>query len=175
MNLLRQHPDARVRDRANALLGTADSSSREKVYQAFLPALQLTASAERGRKVFESRCAACHHHAGIGVEFGPNLANARSGGREKPLSSILDPNREVLPEFVAYAVETKEGESLIGFLENESATSVTLRQPGGLRKTIPRASLASLKNQRQSLMPEGLETGLSHQEMADLIEFVMSP
>lgn len=174
-NLLRQHRDARVRAQAVRWLGVSRAPAKDDVYRSLVPALQRAGVADRGKAIFEGRCAACHQHGGIGSEFGPTLAAAGSGGREKLLSSIVDPNREVLPQYVAYAIETKEGEHLLGFLESESSASVTLRQAGGIRKTLARSSILKLASQEQSLMPEGLESGLTPQEVADLIEFIVNP
>jgi putative heme-binding domain-containing protein len=131
--------------------------------------------AARGRAFFESRCAACHQYAGLGNDFGPDLTAARTGGREKLLTSIVDPNREVLPQYFICSVETKDGESISGIVRNETATTVTLRQPGGSERTVPRSNIASMKTASQSFMPEGLEAGLSTQDMADLIQFIFEP
>ena len=48
---------------------------------------------------------------------------------------------------VAYVVETKDDESLLGLVVNETATSVTLRQAYGKENVIPRANLTSMKSQ----------------------------
>ena len=60
----------------------------------------------------------------------------------------------------------------MGILARENNASVTLRQAFGKEDTVPRSSILNLKNQGQSLMPEGLEAGLDHQGMADLLEFI---
>src|SRR5207244_3946406 len=115
-DLLRKHRDAAVRDRVNRLLGPANPATRLAVYTALLPALQLAGVAARGRAIFESRCAPCHQYAGLGYEFGPDLTAARTGGREKVLLSIVDPNREVLPQYFICSIETRDGESISGIL-----------------------------------------------------------
>lgn len=71
-------------------------------------------------------------------------------------------------------METKDGESLTGLIINESANSVTLRMAGGAESVITRANIASLQSQGKSPMPEGLEEGLSAQDMADLLEFIVA-
>lgn len=88
-NFLRKHRDATVRQRAAKLLGATDTSARQDVYETYLPALHLTGVAARGKLVFEGRCAACHRFAGLGLEFGPDLGAARSGGKEKLLTSVI--------------------------------------------------------------------------------------
>lgn len=174
-DLLRKHRDASVRDQAIRLLGAANPASREDVYTSLLPALQLRAVAARGKTTFEARCAMCHQYAGIGHEFGPDLTAARTGGKEKVLTAIVDPNREVLPQYFIVSLETKDGESVGGIIRNETATTVTLRQPGGAERTVSRADIAAMKTSSQSFMPEGLEAGLSAQDIADLIEFLFEP
>jgi hypothetical protein len=39
---------------------------------------------------------------------------------------------------------------------------------------VTRARIASLKTEGRSLMPEGLEEGLKPQDLADLIEFIVT-
>jgi putative heme-binding domain-containing protein len=93
-------------------------------------------------------------------------------GKEKMLGNILDPNREVAPQFQAFEVELKDGDSLIGLIANETASSLTVRQAFGKEEVVQRSNIARIRNQNQSLMPEGLEAGLKAQDVADLLEYV---
>jgi putative heme-binding domain-containing protein len=63
----------------------------------------------------------------------------------------------------------------MGIIGNESAASVTLGQANGNETVVLRSNIASMQSQGKSLMPEGLEAGLSQQEMADLLEFILAP
>ena len=56
----------------------------------------------RGLKVYDNVCAACHRYSGRGVEIGPNLETVRGWDREKLVLNILDPNREVAGNYIAY-------------------------------------------------------------------------
>ena len=102
------------------------------------------------------------------------MAGARNGGKEKLLVNILDPNREVPPNYFGYVVDTQEGDSYAGLIVNETASSVTVRQPLGIEVVVPRSRIAKMQAQRTSLMPEGLEEGLTHQDLADLVDFIFS-
>jgi putative heme-binding domain-containing protein len=172
---LRSHRDAAIRERAAIVLGRAATAPRQSVVDAFQPAMKLKGDATSGRKIFQARCASCHKLGAEGHTLGPDLATVKGGGREKLLIAILDPNREVAPNFASYTVETKDGESLLGVLASESAGSVTLRMAGGAESVIARANITSLQGQGRSLMPEGLEEGLKPQDMADLLEFILGP
>ena len=171
---LRSHRDAAIRDQAVTLLGKAATGSRDQAVEKFRPALSLAGSAANGQKLFTARCATCHKLGGEGHALGPDLASVRSNGKEKLLTSIIDPNREVAPAFAGYEIETKDGESVTGILASESASAVLLRQAGGLQKELARANIVSLRSEGRSLMPEGLEEGLTAQDMADLLEYVLT-
>lgn len=171
---LRSHRDVGIREQATTLLGKMASGSRAGVVEKFLPSLTLTGSAAAGQKTFVARCASCHRLGGQGFSLGPDLASVRSNGKEKLLTSLLDPNREVAPPFASYVIETKDGESVAGLLASESAAAVLLRQASGVEKEIARRNIVTMQSQGQSLMPEGLEDGLSAQDMADLLEYIVA-
>jgi lambda repressor-like predicted transcriptional regulator len=47
-----------------------------------------------------------------------------------------------------------------------------LRRAFGKEDVIPRDKIASMKSQGASIMPEGLESGLTPQDVANLLEFI---
>jgi putative heme-binding domain-containing protein len=96
----------------------------------------------------------------------------KTRGREALLTAILDPAKEVAAQYVFYTVTTKEGETLAGLIADDNATAMTLRMPGGLERRIERATIKGSASAGTSLMPEGLEAGMSLQQMADLLSFI---
>lgn len=171
LNFLMNHRDAALRARAVKLLTATNVSSREEVVKSFQAALTLPGDAAKGKKTFTERCSFCHRLGGEGFVLGPDLVSVRNAGKEKLLIGILDPSREVLPQYLMYEVETKDGESQIGVLSNETATSVTVRQPFGKEVIIPRLNITAMRSRGESIMPE-LEGGLTPADMADLLEYV---
>ena len=171
---LRQHSDPTLQQRAIKLIGAASDAKRDEVVRRFLPALELRGDAQRGKAVFQQRCQSCHRFGSDGFAVGPDLTGARSGGKEKLLVNILDPNREVPPNYFGYVVDTKEGDSYTGIIVNETASSVTVRQPLGIEVVVPRSQIAKMQASRLSLMPEGLEEGLTNQDLADLVDFIFA-
>ncbi len=172
-NFLRTHHDPEIRRRALQLLGPVPGR-RPDAMQRLKPALGLKGGATRGRDIFLARCAGCHQRGPAGQAFGPDLAGARIYGREKVLTAILEPNAEVRREDLAYAVEMAEGECRVGLLRGENPATITLRPPGSEAFVLPRGNVQYLEAQPWSLMPEGLEQGLTAQNMADLIDCVLS-
>jgi putative heme-binding domain-containing protein len=175
--------------RRAALLRSADATTKERLNQIFVrrvasrkdvvakyqDALSMKGDGARGRKVFESACATCHRAGDLGQDVGPNLATIRQWNPDQVLVNILDPNREVAPNFVGYAVETKDGRTLDGIITDESAASLTLKRAEGVTETILRRDIAQLSGSGLSLMPEGLETAVTVEQMADLLAFLLPP
>ncbi|MDB6022859.1 MAG: Heme-binding protein [Pedosphaera sp.] len=169
---LRNHGDANVRQLALQVLGATPPNKLQAVVDSFQPTLSLAGDAAAGRKIFEQRCVSCHRLGGMGFAVGPDLVSAKSNGKEKLLVSILDPSREVAPQYMAFNIETKDGESYVGIIANEATASVTVRQAYGKEDVILRSNMRGMKSQSQSLMPEGLEAGMKPQDLANLLEFI---
>ncbi len=144
------------------------------VLKAFQPALSLPGDAARGKVVFLERCMACHRAGQDGFALGPDFVTVKTAGKDKLLASIIEPNAEVAPQFIAFQVETRDDESYTAIIGNESPSNVTLRMANGQEVNLTRTKVKTMKSSGQSLMPEGLATGLTPQAMADLIEFIMT-
>jgi putative membrane-bound dehydrogenase-like protein len=170
---LRGQRDAAIAARA-AKLFPDPAKSREKALADFQPALQLPGDAAKGKLVYQTRCAPCHRAGDEGYPVGPDLMTMKTMGREKLLESILDPNREVAPQFVAFDVEKKDGETVLGIITSESGETVTLRMPSGLETTLRRSEIRGMRSGGQSMMPDGMEAGLLPPDMADLLTFIES-
>jgi putative membrane-bound dehydrogenase-like protein len=171
---VRNHSDKGVREFAAKVLTNKPVSTRQQVIDALMPALDLKGDAAHGKKIYEERCISCHRLGGEGHALGPDLVTVKNSGRDKLLVNILDPNREVRPDFISYVVETKDEESYIGLVANETATSVTIRQAFSKEDVINRSNIRKMQSQGQSLMPEGLEAALAPQDMADLLNYIES-
>lgn len=104
--------------------------------------------------------------------MGPDRVSFRSQGPGSLLLNLIDPNREVAPRYFSVQVTTADGETYIGLLQGDDDRTLTLLLPGGQQVTLERSRVASLDRHTRSLMPEGLEAGLSDQDIADLVEFL---
>ena len=167
-----KHKDASVAKLADKVLADFKPPSRESVIAKFKPALAAKGDASRGREIYAQRCVACHRIGEQGIQLGPDLITVKAKGRDGILSAILDPNKEVAPQFIAYTVETKDGQSLMGFIAKDDASGLTLKVIGGAEQTIPRSQIKGSSSSGLSLMPEGIEAGMDAQAMADLLTFI---
>jgi len=167
--------DPQVKELAAKLFGGASPDARQEVIAKYQAALSMKGDVSRGRKVFETSCATCHRVGDLGKDVGPNLATIRQWSPEQVLINILDPNREVAPNFIGYTVETRDGRTMDGIIADESAASLTLKRADGLADTVLRRDIAQLSGSGLSLMPEGVEAAVTVEQMADLIAFLLTP
>jgi putative heme-binding domain-containing protein len=172
---LLHHRSARVKESAVKLLNASGTSGRAKAIDDFRSALTLTGDPKRGAVVHAKLCAVCHKLGNSGNDIGPNLQSVVSHPPEKLLTSILDPNASIEPGYLAYSCTLIGGQELYGIIAADTANSLVLKMADGKTQTILRSNIASLRSSNLSLMPEGLEAGMSKQELADLISYLKTP
>jgi putative heme-binding domain-containing protein len=163
-----------LRQRAKQLAAKLQLGRRQDVLDAYKTALTLPGDAARGKQHFQKICAACHRLENFGQEIAPNLATVQNRGAEAILLNVLDPNREVNPQYVNYVLITTEGKSITGMIAAETATSVTLKRAENQTDTVLRINIEELRSTGVSLMPEGIEKQLDQQAMADVIAYLTS-
>lgn len=170
--LLQKHNDSAIRDRATKLFAGTSLARRQEVVDAYQKALELKGDVDRGRAAFRKTCAACHKLEGFGESIGAELNAIRDRGTAAVLLNILDPNREVKPQFLSYVVILDSGRSLTGMITAETANSLTLRKADNTTETILRINIDELKSTGLSFMPEGIERQLDAAAMADVLAYL---
>ena len=153
-------------------LAVKTSKNRAAVLRQFQPALELGGDEQRGEAIFRKTCLNCHKLGDEGFEVGPQLVSITDKSKAALFNSVLDPNAGVDAKYYNYVVICNDGRTYSGRLETETGSSITLLTVGGKRETILRRDIEELQASRKSLMPEGLEEGLTIQDVADLIYFV---
>ncbi|HEY6167642.1 MAG TPA: c-type cytochrome, partial [Verrucomicrobiae bacterium] len=160
-----------VRERAERVFG-ATNSDRAKIVKSFDSVNDLAGVASRGQAIYQQNCAQCHRLRDEGNEVGPDLGGVVDKTIPQLLEAIFDPNRAVESRYLSYTAVTKAGREVSGIITAETPNSLTLKLPGGAEETVLRSDLQSLTGSGLSLMPEGLESALKPQDVADLIAFI---
>jgi len=172
---LTEHTNPSVRERARHLFASSlATTSRADVVASYQPALELPGNPNTGREHFRRVCSVCHRVERIGNAIGADLKSIRNRGMPAIMLNILDPNRDMLPQFVTYIVITNDGRTHTGLIQSESANSITLRQSDNTDVTILRIDIDEMQSTGRSFMPEGLERQVDVQAMADLLVYLNS-
>ncbi len=171
---LQSHRDGAIRERAAKMFEMATTSTRSQVLADHAEVVMLAGSHERGQLVFTKRCATCHRLRGIGKHVGPDLTALTDKSPAAMLVAILDPNRAVEDKFRDYVALTIDGRQITGMITSETGTSITLTGADAKEQSILRTDLEELRSTGRSMMPEGMEKDLSHQDLADVMAFARS-
>ncbi len=166
--------DVRTRQRAEALFSDAGVTSRAQAVASMKEALNLRGAATTGHDVFVRICSQCHVYGNEGKHVGPVLSEIGRKSKETLLHDILDPNAAVDTRYINHRVETADGRVHFGIVERETDQHIVLVKMGGEKETIAKADIKKFNSLGTSLMMEGLENSLSHQEMADLLAFLQN-
>ena len=165
--------EAALVKRAEQILGPLAASARGPVIEKYREALKVNGDAARGALVYKRECAACHKLDNQGHDVGPNLATIRHRSAEEILIHVLDPNREVSPDFLEYIVRLVDGRTLTGLIVGETDSGLTLRRAEGQQETILRREIEEIASSGKSLMPEGVEQKVTVEEMRDLLAYLL--
>jgi putative membrane-bound dehydrogenase-like protein len=170
---LMNHRNVDIQTRARALFAAADRGDRMQVYERLrATVLTRTANATSGKMVFARHCSACHTVDGAGGQVGPDLSGIRNQPADAILLHVVVPDYEIAPGYQAYAVQTRDGRTIVGRLESEAPNSVTIRDGSSQQQVILRSEVMSISASTYSLMPNELERTMSEQDLANLIGYL---
>ncbi len=164
--------DEALRARLEKVFASGTSADRKAVMESFRPALGLTGDVARGGILFGKKCSTCHKQGGVGHEVGPNLASLTTRTPESLFTAILDPSAAVETKYLNFVVATTSGRSIIGLLSTETGSSITVLGAEAKSEAILRSDIEELRSTGKSLMPDGVEKDFTHQDLADVIQFV---
>jgi putative heme-binding domain-containing protein len=127
-----------------------------------------------GKSLFTRQgCVACHSIKKGETMKGPFMGQIGSiMNREQIAESILKPNASISQGFASVLITAKGDQSYMGFVSEESADKVVMRNIAGQVFTIKTADILSRKELETSMMPAGLANALSYEEFASLITFL---
>jgi putative heme-binding domain-containing protein len=142
-------------------------------------AMKTAGDPERGRRIFfdaqGAGCVKCHRVAREGGEVGPDLSGVGGQfGRRELAESVLYPSKVVREGYGQVTVRMRDGRVLSGSVRAESAEEFALLDAEGKSHRLLKAEMEARKDSYVSLMPEGLERGLSPDGFADLVAYLES-
>ena len=149
---------------------TNQNPDREKVVKSYASVAQLTGDAKRGHQMV-AVCLACHKLKGEGNDLAPDLGTVANKPIDQLIESILDPNRAVEQRYVTQVLKLKDGSEKTGLIVEENPNNITLRTAVGVELVLTK-DIVSRKSTNRTLMPEGLESVLKPQDIADILAWM---
>lgn len=151
---------------------TNHNPDRDKVVKQYTPAVAgLKGDSARGHALYKNICAACHKLKNEGTEIGPDLGTIAGKPTEQIVEAIMDPSRAVEARYLAQTIKHRDGREIVAMIAEETANSLTLRTATGT-EIVLKADIANRKTGTKSIMPEGVESLLTPQFVADVIAWI---
>jgi putative heme-binding domain-containing protein len=130
----------------------------------------------RGQVIFNSAkaaCATCHAMGYLGGRLGPDLTRIGQARNERDLlEAIVYPSASFVRSYEPFTVTTKGGEDYSGIVRKDAPDELVLATGPEIEQRVARSEVKELRPGAVSLMPAGLDTVLTKQELADLLAFL---
>ena len=133
----------------------------------------------RGQVVFNSQkaaCSACHNAGGYkGGNIGPDLSRIGKIRTERDLlESLVFPSVSFVRSYEPILIVTKSGKQFNGLIRKETPDEITLATGAREEARVLRSEIEEIRPSTVSIMPAGLDTQLTKEQLADLIAFLKS-
>lgn len=178
LQTLRELSDPTLRERARKLLGEQASVSSAAAHDAIERLAGVIRAGKgtpkAGKAIFENRCARCHVLFGSGGKVGPDLTSHQRSDLDAMLLAVVNPGAEIREGYSARVIALADGRTLSGVAIEDTPRSLILRCADGKDRAINRDEIEEDRTSRSSLMPEGLLTGMSDQDVRDLFAYLRS-
>jgi uncharacterized protein len=174
LHRLRTHADRSVAAKANEVLNALRgpvAKEKDAIIAQLRPVVEQSgADVAEGHKLFTANCSLCHKFKEEGRDLAPNLTGMGAHGPAELLVHVVDPNRQVEPNFYSTSIETKDDLNFDGIIARENRAELVLRNASG-DFTIQKNNIRSRRSTGLSLMPEGFEA-LGGRGLRDLLAYL---
>jgi putative heme-binding domain-containing protein len=120
-------------------------------------------------------CVKCHTVRQGEPLRGPYLGTIANTYKRRELAeAVLIPSKTIAQGFATNLFVLDDGRTLSGFVTQEAADVVTIRDIEGKEYQLPTKTIEDRSKQSISLMPEGLVKTLTVQEFASLLDYLQS-
>jgi putative heme-binding domain-containing protein len=135
---------------------------------------QLKAFADKGKVLFGNNCGSCHKHGDKGGEIGPDLTQIHKKlDKTSLLDAIINPSAGMAFGYEPWIIKTKKGSSFYGFLMADGPT-VVIKDAAGGQHVFKSVDIESRKQLTTSLMPDPASLGLTEQDLADVVQYLLT-
>ncbi len=138
--------------------------------------LKMNTDAASGEKVFYRQlpgCAACHTIHAKGGQVGPDLSEIGTKlAKEAIVEAILEPSAGISVGYETYSLDLKSGDDAYGLLVSETANDIAIKDSKGIVTHYKKSEVLNKRKLKTSIMPTGLQQGMTPQEFADLVAFL---
>lgn len=164
-----QNPDVTIRVQASKYFERPGKGTTYSIQDIS----NLPADLKKGGSLFMSNCANCHKLGTEGKAIGPDLTGiSMKFNKTELLDAIINPSAAIVFGYDPWIVNTKDGQSVYGFLVSDNKQAIIIKDILGQNHTIKKTNISSRQKQDKSLMPDPVNNGLTQQDLADIVSYL---
>ena len=170
---LMQSTDRSLAKRAQEIFSRneATDASRAELIASYAAAVS-TGDSVRGGRLFKVNCQTCHTLNPNLRPVGPDLRSLSNRSTDSLLQAVLLPSQSIEPRYTNYQVATVSGQTFVGIIAKDDASSIELQTADGKSQIVARSAIERIQRSPVSLMPEGFESKLSPSDLSDIFAFL---
>jgi putative heme-binding domain-containing protein len=174
---LRSFGDKEIDAWTTQIWGVARTSNNQKVaeiakYKAMLtPEALKTGDPSAGRALFAKTCMQCHTLYGEGGKVGPDLTGSNRQDIDYLMVNIVDPSAVIAKDYMVSLIYMKDDDVYSGIVTKEDDQTISVTVESGVQ-VLQKSDVKEIKHSELSMMPEGLLTPLSKQELINLVTYL---
>lgn len=138
--------------------------------------VKTSGSAQRGLEIYHRdslACTTCHVIDTSGRSFGPDLTAVGSGVPvEILIESVVWPRRQIKEGFISTTITTKDGRVISGHLKQEDRQRIVVEDAVTKQQQAISSQEVAQRLEAGTIMPPGLTSRLTREELRDLIRFL---
>ncbi|MBP7949361.1 MAG: c-type cytochrome [Verrucomicrobiales bacterium] len=132
------------------------------------------ADVSQGRALFKVICGQCHTLFNEGGKIGPDLTGSNRANLDYVLENVVNPNALIGKDYELSMLSTSDNRIISGLVRKETESALTVQTLTG-EEVVARKDIAKQDKPGISMMPMGLFTALSNEQVRDLTGYLASP
>ncbi len=129
----------------------------------------------KGRALYMNTCGPCHRLFNAGGSLGPDLTGYDRSNLSDLLTNIVDPSAYIREGYVAHRITTADGRIIVGTIKSRSGSLISIQPFSGDLININTSQVKNIQEQKTSIMPEKLLSGMNDQEIKNIVSYLMKP
>ena len=137
------------------------------------PSFLKGANVAAGHELFKNICGQCHQLFGEGGRIGPDLTGSNRADLDYILENVTNPSSVIGKDYELHVINLKDGRIVSGMIRSDSGEVITV-QTLSSEERVRKSEIASQQTLGVSMMPSGLFSALSNEQMRDLVAYLGS-
>jgi putative heme-binding domain-containing protein len=116
----------------------------------------------------------CHTLYGVGGKVGPDLTGSNRQDIDYILLNVVDPSAVIAKDYMVSLIYMKDDDVYSGIITHEDDSTIQVTVEASVQ-TLQKSDIKEIRQSELSMMPEGLLTPLSKQELINLVSYLRTP